>query len=287
MAALHILVADDQIPPEDEPEEEFRRHFLAQFGDTPHNRGFLEQCIFMRQVVQALRDYGYRVTAARTFSEAAKQIADSTFDLAIVDLGWYMDASLPQSERPAAGWSLCERLDEKAESSGTTIPQIVFSSRFPTEPELSREAAKRRKLPLFKEATPVVRNSLMAAVGFVDATLAVQRASEAAAPDRFQRRLEDMALKYFDEALSDYRRWALLTVVFVAISLALLLFGVALAFTGTVAVATLSSITSLVTGLVSTLLYKRLSSAQKGTEAARAEVLAKLQTRAGGPPAPP
>jgi len=110
--------------------------------------------------------------------------------LAIIDLGWFMDSSLPKEERPAAGWSLCQQLDDKDEQRGKRTPQILFSSRFPKEPELSREAARRRKLPLFKEATDIVRHSLLAAVGFVDATLAVQRSASSASSSRFDPELQ-------------------------------------------------------------------------------------------------
>lgn len=177
MRSLRILVADDQIPPEDLSEQAFREKIIAQYGDTQQCRNFLKQCAFMGGIVQSLRDVGYHVTPARFHSDARRIINENEFDLAIIDLGWYMDDSLPETTRPAAGWSLCEELDEKDERSHRRTPQIIFSSRFPTEPELSREAARRQKLPVFKEATDIVRNSLIAAVGFVDATLAAQRAA--------------------------------------------------------------------------------------------------------------
>jgi hypothetical protein len=277
---LHVLIADDQIPPADIPAQKFREHFFSDYGDSNQNRLFMEQCLFMGEVVQALRDSGYRLTTARTYKEATKVISEGNFDLAIIDLGWYMDFALPENQRPAAGWSLCDQLDERDKLSGTRTPQIVFSSRFPTEPVLSHEAARRQKLPLFKEATPVVRNSLMAAVGFVEASLTAQRFSDAKGGGRFKQELEEVAVSFFRESLHDYRRWALLTLVFVAISLALLVAGVVLAYTGIKPVATVSSITSLVTGTISALLYKRLASAQKAVETARREVLKKLEARA-------
>lgn len=205
MTTLRILIADDQIPPAELTEQEFRDQFFRQYGDSEHNRKFIEQCAFMRQVVQALRDSGYRLITARTFNEATRHISDGDFDLAIVDLGWYMDFTIPEDERPSAGWSLCEKLDARATKRGTRVPQILFSSRFPTHPELSRDAARQQKLPLFKEATPVVLNSLMAAVGFVEATLAAQRSQDANDPHRFTRDLQDVAVGFFKEVMADYR----------------------------------------------------------------------------------
>jgi CheY-like chemotaxis protein len=280
MAALHIFVADDQIPPSDVPEQEFRKRFLAKYGDNPHNRRFIEQCVFMGKIVQALRDSGYRVTVARTHGDAAKEISRGEFELAIIDLGWYMDFSIPEKERPAFGWQLCQQLDDKDQRTGRRTPQILFSSRFPKEPELSLQAARRQKLPIFKEATDTARNSLMAAVGFVDVTLAAQRSASSTSSSHFDQELQNIALGLFKEPLRDYRRWAFLTLLFVAISLALLVAGVALAYAQALRVATLSSITSLVSGTISTLLYKRLRSAQAAVENLRREVLKQLKERA-------
>lgn len=279
MSALRILIADDQIPPSNIPENEFRINFFRQYGDNAQNRAFMEQCKFMGEIVQALRDSGYRVTTARTYEQACTKISEDEFDLAIVDLGWYMDFSVPEDKRPSAGWELCQQLDDKAARNNTQIPQIVFSSRFPTHPELSRDAARQQKLPLFKEATPVVRNSLMAAVGFVESTLTAQKTYEVNGKQRFERELEDIALSLFKEPLHDYRRWAKLSLAFVAISLASLLLGAFFAYDGKIQVATLTSITSLLCSTISALLYKQLGSVQKSVEETRQLVLKELQKR--------
>jgi hypothetical protein len=73
----------------------------------------------------------------------------------------------------------------------------------------------------------------------------------------------------------------LLALVFVAISLVSVLAGIYLAYRSKIPVATLSSITSLVSGMVSALLYRRLAMAQKAVETARREVLKQLQVRGG------
>jgi CheY-like chemotaxis protein len=128
MAALRIFVADDQIPPSDVPAQKFQKQILAKYGDNPHNREFIEQCVFMGKIVQALSDSGYLVTTARTYGDAAKEISRGEFDLAIIDLGWYMDYSIPEEKRPSAGWSLCQQLDDKDQRTGKQTPQILFSS---------------------------------------------------------------------------------------------------------------------------------------------------------------
>lgn len=279
MRTLKIFIADDQIPPADVTEAEFRAQTLKKYGDTAKNRLFLDQCTFMGRVVQELRDLGYNLTTARTHADAKAVANTGDFDLAIIDLGWYMDFSLPQADRPAAGWTLCQAIEERDQKAGTTTPQIVFSSRFPTNPELSREAARRQKLPVFKEPTDTVRQSLMAAVGFVDATLRRSQLAGSQQSHEYERKLQDLALTLMKEPLQDYRRWTYLSLTFVGISLALLVAGVALTYRGDVAVATVSSVTSLVSGTVSALLYRRLGSAGTALDNARAQVLGQLEAR--------
>ena len=282
MPALRILIADDQIPPSDIPEKEFQKRFFAEYGDNQQNRRFMHQCVFMRDIVQALRDSGYSVTAARTYADAGKEITNGEFDLAIIDLNWSTDSSLPEKDKRSAGWGLCEKLDDKDEQHGRRTPQILFSSRFPDEPELSQKAALRQKLPIFKEATANVRNSLMAAVGFVDATLAGQRSAQLTSSSQFDHELQNIALSLFKEPLRNYRQWASLTLVLVAVSVASVLICGVLAFLGTQGVqkpAALSSIASIVSSLISTLLYKRLAAEQKAMESVRREVLKQLGTR--------
>jgi CheY-like chemotaxis protein len=280
MLALNILVADDQIPPTDIPENKFRESVLNQFGDTPQVRAFLEQCMFMGKIVESLRDYGHSVTTARTYQDAQKKISQGEFDLAIVDLGWYMDSSLSEQDKPVAGWSLCKQLDDKDQQSGKRTPQILFSSRFPEHPELSDRAARSQKLPLFKEATVNVRNSLLAAVGFLEATLEAQRSVNPADTSYFVRELQNIALSLFKEPMRDYRRWAVLTLICVGTSLLLLVVGVGLAFTKRLPVGTLSAIVSLITGTISGLLYKRLNSAQRALENLRHDVLKQVKDAA-------
>jgi hypothetical protein len=233
----------------------------------------------MNTIIQSLRDFGYHVTPARTFATAEKEITKTSFDLAIIDLGWYMDATIPQTERATAGWALCNKLDDIDVKKGRRTPQILFSSRFPDQPELSREAAKRQKLPVFKEPTANVRNSIMAAVGFVEATLATQQGNSKSA-DSYTQELRNISLSFFKEPLRDYRQWAVFTMIFVALSLLILITSITLVIFGVikVQVATLSSIASIVSGIISTLLYRRLSQTQKTVESTRTDLLKQIGT---------
>lgn len=273
MAALHILVADDQIPPSNEPEQEYRNRMIRELGER--NKGFVEQCIFMGKVVQGLKDYGYRVTSARTYSDAKKQISRGEFDLAIIDLTWW-ESSMPERDRTGAGWGLCQLIDERDKQTGRLTPQIVFSSQFPEDPALSQRAATERRLPIFKtakskEAGEVSRNSLMAAVGFVEATL------KARDPDEFRKKLTEIVLDIFKEPLREHHRWAFLTLLFVACSLALLVAGVVAVFVRERGVATLTSIAGLVSTTITTLLYRRLGSLERSLQNSKNDALKQLE----------
>jgi hypothetical protein len=261
------------------PDAEFEQNVLATYGDSKQNRKFFEQCLFMRKIVQDLRKSGYLVTAARTIREAKKEISRSDFDLAIVDLGWYMDASVPAHEKDAAaGWSLCESIDRKDQAAGRRTPQIVFSSHFAEDPKLSLRAATSQKLPIFKNVSGTCLNSLVAAVGFVESSLAAHRSTYGSG---FTNHLEEITLGVMREPLNDYRRWTFLTLVCVSASLALLAAGVILVYHNhdNVPISVLTSVTSLVSSTVGALLYRRLASAQNALTNLRKELVIELRKR--------
>jgi hypothetical protein len=156
----------------------------------------------------------------------------------------------------------------------------MFSSRFPGDPELSEKAAQRQKLPMFKQPTETVRNSLMAAVGFVEATLAAQRSAGPTGSSYFEHELQSIALSLFKEPLENYRRWAFLTLFFVVISLALVVAGVVYAYLNNQKVDYVSSFSGLLSSAISGLLFKQASSAQADLTNIRGEVLKQLTERA-------
>jgi hypothetical protein len=256
-----------------------KKQLISKYGDNANTNGFYNQCIFVGGIIQSLRDSGYKVTTARKYSNAIKVIESSSFDLAIIDLGWYMDTSLPEKDRPSAGWMLCEEIDEKDVQRGKNTPQILFSSRFPKEPELSRIAAQRKKLPIFKEATDVVKNSLMAAVGFVESAMPGNSSTRNASDNSFNTELQHIALDTFREPIRDNRRWTLFTLIFVYISLCTLICGILLAFFKQVEIGIITTVASIISGIISSVLYKRLNTIQKTLETTRKEVLSQLEKR--------
>ncbi len=138
---------------------------------------------------------------------------------------------------------------------------------------------------MFNDPTETVRNSVIAAVGFVEATISAQKSGDSESSGDFDRKLQSIAVDFFKEPLSDYRQWALLTLVFVGISLASIMVGVVLTYANGMRIETLTSVASLVSSLIAAVFYTRLVSAQKALEGARGEVLRELQSRSGTVPA--
>src|SRR5690349_15121232 len=127
MARLKILFADDQIPDETIPDAEIKESLKAQH---PHwSPGFINAFVAMRQSVKTLRGAGYEVIVARTYKEALKLAKRSHFDIAIVDLGWFADESLPPNQKEYGGWDICDAIDEADESSpAEPTLQIIYSN---------------------------------------------------------------------------------------------------------------------------------------------------------------
>jgi hypothetical protein len=267
--SFRILFADDQIPPENITQEEFKKQFFAKSDNKP----FFEQCIFVGDIIQTLRDSGYAITTARKFQNALKEIENSIFDLAIIDLGWHMDVSLPESERGGAGWKLCDKLDEKDLKDGRRTPQILFSNKFPEHPDLSWKAASRKKLPIYKVSTDFIKSSLMATVGFVESTAMSVSGKEPQGTDNFNHELQNIALDSFKQPIREYRQWTVFTLVFVGISLCTLITGILFTFLNKIDIGLISSVSSIISGTISAVLYKRLNSVQKLVENIRKELM--------------
>jgi len=277
MPSLRVFIADDHIPPDGIALEEFRRKCEAAHWASPD----IDLGVFMRSVVQALADRGYVVLTARTHRDALLLIDKADFDLAIIDLGWFMDPKLTETAKPAAGWSICDHLDEKDSKRGKATPQIMVSSRFFKSPDLSREAARKGKLPIHKEATQAALESLLGAVRFVETTVLGRPKDAVGSVGDFRRRLQDEFLTNLATAQTEYRRWGVLAIVFVGVSLTLIIVGVVLSYQERLTQGALSSVSSLLSGAVSALLYRRQASAQRSLEKARSDLKEALASLTG------
>jgi hypothetical protein len=270
MARLKILFADDQIPDESFPDQGLAERLREQYPRA--KQGFLNACIKMRRVVDSLRVAGHDVRIGRTHTETLELIKSSHFDIAIVDIGWFGDHSIPRAQRRYNGWQICDAIEEANSRSGRRTLQIIFSNRFNKEPALSTDAARRGALPLFKSYNAAGRHALKAAIAFVESLVAAPtdqvRFAAAAAND-----LQEIMLSSLKEPLEQYRRWCTLTICMVGCSMALVLIGAAVALFGYVTAGVLSSVCSLLSNMVALVLYRQLKLAREDVKRTRQDVV--------------
>ncbi len=254
MATLRLLFADDQIPDEQLSEDEVKVVLEREY----RGEGFRNAFLIMRKAVETLRGSGYHVTIARFYEDAMSLVKKENFDMAIIDLGWFADKSLPSEERPYAGWKISQALDEADKSKSRLTPQIIYSNRFEKDPAISIQAAEKRKLPLFKIYAEAGHQALRAAVKFIESH--VNAPSE---EEQFLCDAREILLQSISEPLQQHKSWFRLTAIFVSLSLALLLAGIATAIWSEVQVSILTSVSSVITGAVSSLLYTQLKRTRK------------------------
>lgn len=264
MARLKILFADDQIPDENIPDNEIKKSLNEQHPKW--SAGFINAFVAMRKSVQTLRGAGYDVTVARTYKDALELIKRSRFDIAIVDLGWFADETLTPKQQEYGGWDICAAIDEsdKSSQSEPTL-QIIYSNRFVEDASISMQAADSGRLPVFKNYKEATHQALRASVKFIETHLTSRPPHEQFAI-KAANEFQQMMIKSLMEPLAQQKQWSQLTLVFVVASVLLILVGAASAIFWDVQVGALSSISSIVTGIVSSLFFTQLQRSQKTLE---------------------
>lgn len=271
MTRLKILFADDQIPDERIADDDVVSVLKREHPDWSYR--FLSAFPIMRQAVTTLRDAGYDVTVARTAKDALSLAKNGHFDLAIIDMGWYGDDEVPETKQPNYGWDICDAIDKTDKRLGRTpTPQIAYSNRFERKPGMSIQAASKGILPVFKIYSEAGHRALEAAVGFIKHL--IERLPDPAQIEwDFLIQLKKQILESLAMPLKQQKQWFKLTIFFVALSISLLLVGSLGAIFWNVQVGTLTSISSVLSGLISSLLYRQLQKSQKAVETSQQKVL--------------
>ncbi|TET11118.1 MAG: response regulator [Candidatus Thorarchaeota archaeon] len=263
---IRILFADDQIPEYDIPESKISQDERE-----------------MRKAVQKLKDAGYHVDVARTLKESIDQVKKKRYDIAIIDLGWYYDKSVSSSEQPTAGWEICRAVTEANEAllaskltKGRMKPtfQIMHSQRLMGDATITMTAASRGALPVFKSYNQASHEALVAAVKFVEEN-AIEKSIEEVRKTlaiRIASKTTEMMMQQLGTPLEEQRKWFNLTFTFVAASVALLLIGVITVIFGNLPVGTLSSLGSIISGIISALLFRHLHKSQASAKENRKEI---------------
>ena len=172
---LRILLADDQVPWDTDAEDErtkaeIRREFAVVKPDVNVDEAFAEDHAWFTGLLAYLEQTkGETVIRARTFEEARQHIENPRdLDVAIVDLSWWGDYTLPQgkSHRHNLGLKL---LLGAADPNRPKVPIVSLSQNFSDDFELMSTALERGALPVPKnyQAPKLGYRTLYAAVQYL------------------------------------------------------------------------------------------------------------------------
>lgn len=153
---LTILLADDQIPwntnaENNRTKEEIRREFAIVKPSVDVDAAFDDDYDWFTGLLGYLEfSKGETVIRARTFNEAKQRIENPRgLDVAIVDLSWWGDYTLPpgESHRHNQGLKL---LPGTGDGNRSKVPIIAMSQNFSNDFELISTVLERGALPLPK-----------------------------------------------------------------------------------------------------------------------------------------
>ena len=291
---LKVLFADDHIPDMNVPESELTAHYLRviqeRFHEWPYtDAAFRDRAIrgypAMLQAFKGLKSDNFDVVCANTLDDARKLAQTDKFDIAIVDLGWFLDPAVSSAERESAGWGIVDDIGKADRQTGRETACIIYSSRLLDDPRIVAQAAQHGLLPVLKyiegDKSPVdvAVDSLRAAVSYLGAV--IEQATPEKALQRRVREIECWLTAAADEALRNLRRWsAIISVAFVA-SLALIGVGIVLALVGRTGIGIVTSVTSTITAVFSRLarpLYKEAQRNVTETQRKLEEEIKKLRS---------
>jgi len=174
-APLTILLADDQIPWEtnaenDRAKAEIRREFAIVKPKVDVDTAFADDYAWFTGLLAYLEHTkGETVIRARTFDEAKRRIENPRgLDVAIVDLSWWGDYTLPQgaSHRHNRGRDL---LPASGDRNRPKVPIISLSQNFSDDFELMTTVLERGAFPVPKnyQARDLSYRALYAAVRYL------------------------------------------------------------------------------------------------------------------------
>ena len=235
-----VLLADDQVPDSKlSSDEEIRHHYTTLYKDKEFAEGF----VFIRKIINLLKARGYHVDSADTPAKVLDLVKRETYNVVILDLGWYTAENIPYDDRMILGWQLAAEIHRNS-----SAQVLMFSNRFFEDQELSRTAAEKGCLPVYKSYDEACARNLIVTVRWA------------------------MLQKNPAETLSDeqkiysfrmYRRLSNVLLASIIASLLLLLFTVGLVVTNQTASTIASSVFGVVATFVNGAIYKYVAEYKK------------------------
>jgi hypothetical protein len=276
---MRVLFADDQIPDDDIPDEKIIDTVRLKYPKAQD--GFIRAFEVMRRARRAVSDDN-EVTVARRFEDALSLVRSQEFDVAIIDLGWYADHSVPEADRATAGWKIANAL-EQADQQHPQRPataQIIYSARFDTHPELGERAASKGRLPFLKPyherftvplesevETEASGDKVQAACQSLRATLSfIERQRTSTSPQDNLERNFNVLLKTASDgvarAVEREKQWDFLTRVLLTMGILIVLAGVVSMFFIGVPQGAVTAAVGVIVGLIPRLMYGELHKAR-------------------------
>lgn len=158
-----VLIADDQAPDSSlTSEQEVLAHYSSLYQDTQFAAEFAAGCAFMYRLMNLLRSQGYRVDHANTPAEALRLAAAESYNVIVLDLGWWTVKNMSHNEKMVLGFRIAEELRAKSPAQ-----ILMFSSRFLDDEDLARTAAEKDCLPVYKSYDDVAAKSLLVTIRWV------------------------------------------------------------------------------------------------------------------------
>ncbi len=235
-----VLIADDQVPDSKlSSDEEIRDHYTKLYKDTEFAEGF----VFIRKLINLLRARGYSVDCADTPAKVIDLVKNETYDVVVLDLGWYTIENIPYDDRMILGWQLAEGIHRNS-----SAQILMFSNRFYDDQELARTAAEKGCLPVYKSYDEACARNLLVTILW-----AILKKS-------LTETLRDEQKLY---SFRMYRRLSNVLFVSIVSSLLLLLSTVVLVVTNQTTSTIASSIFGVVATFVSGVIYKYVAAYQK------------------------
>ncbi|MEN0063296.1 MAG: toll/interleukin-1 receptor domain-containing protein [Myxococcota bacterium] len=171
---MRVLFADDQLPwPTPEENDRTKAEIAREFSQEESRRhkdvdtAFAEDHGWFSGLVDYLeKTRGAEVTLARTFDEAFAKLGEPwNYDVAIIDLSWWGDYTLPQGRGARHNRGL-DLLDANRKNR-LGLPLLCLSQNFKTDFELMGTVLQRGAFPMPKSYDDVGYRAIYAALDYL------------------------------------------------------------------------------------------------------------------------
>lgn len=151
-----VLIADDMAPDSSLTSEEKVSEYYSRLHP---GTDFADGCVFLYRLLNLLRNQGYSIDIANTPADALRLAASESYDVIVLDLGWWTLRDISLDEKMVLGFRLADEIRKKSRA-----PILMFSNRFAQDETLARTAAEKGCLPVYKSYDKVGEQSVLVTI---------------------------------------------------------------------------------------------------------------------------